>query len=68
MGIIGFVNYWFFIRKRKFVNYNFKTDKKGGYTIIGFMVFLALMFVLIANKNREKIFKEREKERIENKQ
>ena len=66
MGIIGFANYWFFIRERKFVNYNFKTDKKGGYAIIGFIVFLALMFVLIANKNREKIFKERERARIEN--
>ncbi len=68
MATIGFLNYWLFIRPKKFLNYNFKPDKKGGYTIIGFIVFLALMFVLIANKNREKIFKEREKARIENRQ
>ncbi len=68
MATIGFLNYWFFIKDKKFLNYNFKSDKKGGYSIIGFIVFLALMFVLIANKNREKIFKEREKARIENKQ
>jgi amino acid transporter len=67
MIVIGFVNYWFFIKPKKFLNYNFKADKKSGYAIIGFIVFLALMFVLIANKNREKIFKEREKTRIENK-
>ena len=66
MAIIGFLNYWFFIRPKKFLNYGFKTDKKGGYAIIGFIVLLALSFVFIANKNRDKIFKEREKARIEN--
>ncbi len=68
MAIIGFLNYWFFIKPKKFLNYNFKPDKKGGYAIIGFIVFLALLFIFIANKNREKVFKEREKARIENKQ
>jgi hypothetical protein len=68
MVVVGFLNYWFFIKGKKFLNYNFKTDKKGGYAIIGFITILALSFVFIANKNREKIFKEREKARIENKQ
>jgi len=66
MAIIGFLNYWFFIKDKKFLNYNFKTDKKGGYAIIGFMVLLACIFIFIVNKNREKIFAEREKARIEN--
>ncbi len=65
MATIGFLNYWFFIKDRKFLNYNFKNDKKGGYGIIGFIVLLALSFIFIANKNREKIFKEREKVKIE---
>jgi amino acid transporter len=68
MAIVGFINYWFFIKNRKFLNYNFKSDKKGGYTIIGFIVLLALTFIFIANKNRDKIFKEREKASIENMQ
>ena len=66
MAIIGLLNYWFFIKPKKFLNYNFKPNKKGGYAIIGFIVLLALSFVFIANKNRAKIFKEREKARIEN--
>jgi amino acid permease len=68
MIILGLINYVFFIKDKKFMNYNFKTDKTGGYTIIGLVVLLALSFVFIANKNREKIFKERERARIENKQ
>ena len=68
MIILGLINYVFFIKDKKFMNYNFKTDKTGGYTIIGFIVLLALSFAFIANKNREKIFKERERARIENQQ
>lgn len=66
MGITGFLNYCFFIKDKRFLNYNFKSDKKGGYAIIWVIVLLAFAFVFIANKNREKIFKEREKARIEN--
>ena len=68
MFLIGFINYWFFIKPKKFLNYGFKTDKKGGYAIIGFIILLALMFVIIANKNRDRIFKERQKARVENKE
>jgi len=65
MAIIGFLNYWFFIKDKKFLNYNFKTYKKGGYAIIGFMVLLACIFIFIVNKNREKISKQQERARIE---
>nr|WP_314896679.1 hypothetical protein [uncultured Flavobacterium sp.] len=68
MLLIWIINYYYFIKGKKFLNYNFKTDKKGGYAIIGFIAILALSFVFIANKNREKIFKEREKARTESKQ
>lgn len=64
--VIGLLNYWLFIKDRNFLNYNFKSDKKGGYAIIGFIIFLALSFVFVANKNREKNFKERQSEKIEN--
>ncbi len=66
--IISLLNYFLFIKDRKFLNYNFKNDKKGGYVIILYVVILALILIFFANKNREKIFTEREKARIENKQ
>lgn len=64
--VIGLLNYWLFIKDRNFLNYNFKSDKKGSYAIIGFIIFLALSFVFVANKNREKNFKDRQSEKIEN--
>ncbi|OWP82983.1 hypothetical protein BWK59_12965 [Flavobacterium davisii] len=68
MVIIGVLNYFLFVKNKKYLNYNFKADKKGGYAIIGFIVLLAMSFVFIANKNRDKIFKEREKAIIESNQ
>ncbi len=58
---IGFLNYMFFIKPKKFLNYGFKTDKKGGFTIVGFLIIVVICFVLVTNKSRDKIFKEREK-------
>lgn len=68
MLVIGLLNYWFFIRNKKFLRFNFKNDKKGGYAIILYIFVLGMVLVFFANKNREKIFKEREKTRIENTQ
>ena len=56
--VIAFLNYMFFIKPKRFLNYNFKPDKKGGYTLVAFIVFLAMTFVFVANKNRDKIFKQ----------
>lgn len=63
--ILALLNYYFFIKDKKFLNYGFEADKKGGYFIVGFIILMAVSFVFIANKNREKISKEREKARIE---
>ena len=63
--ILGSLNYYFFIKDKKFLNYGFKADKKGGYLILGFIIFLVVSFVFVANKNREKISKEYENARIE---
>ncbi|MFK7049806.1 hypothetical protein FLACOL_00455 [Flavobacterium columnare] len=68
MVIIGVLNYFFFVKNKKYLKYGFNADKKGGYAIIGFIVLLAMSFVFIANKNRDKIFKEREKAIIESNQ
>jgi len=56
--VFGYINYHFFIRKRKFLNYGFKEDKKGGYYIIVFIIILATTSIVIANRNREKIIAE----------
>lgn len=65
MFIIGIINYVYFIKDKKFLEKGFKTDKKGGYIIILFIVLNSICLVYFANKNREKIFTEREKARIE---
>lgn len=59
------LNYFFFIKAKLFLKLNFINDKKGSFVIIGFIILLFLMFLFIANKNRDKIFKERENARIE---
>jgi len=64
--IFGLLNYYFFRKDKKFLNYGFEADKKGGYFIVVFIILMAVSFVFIANKNREKISQEREKARIEN--
>jgi hypothetical protein len=67
MFTLWLLNYYFVIKPKLFLKKNFEKDKKGGYAIIGFIVLLAFSFVFIANKNREKIFKERgERNKIEN--
>jgi hypothetical protein len=68
MSIIGILNYRYFIKDKNFLEKNLKIDKKGGYLIILFILFNGVSLIYFANKNREKIFKEREKARIENKQ
>lgn len=66
ISIIGILNYKYFIKDKKFLDKNLKTDKKGGYLIILFIVLNGICLIYFANKNREKIFKERERARIEN--
>ena len=54
-SIVGISNYCFFIHSKKYLEYNFKKDKKGGMIIILFIVFMIMMFVIVANLNRAKI-------------
>jgi hypothetical protein len=66
MFILWVLNYYLFIKPRNFLRQDFKKDKKGGVVLILLMVLLGFLFILGANKNREKIVKEQEKVRIEN--
>ena len=59
MILIGFINHFLFVRKQKFMNYGFQKDKKGGFFIVFALVAFGVLFILCANINRQKIFKER---------
>ncbi|REC61488.1 hypothetical protein DRF65_14950 [Chryseobacterium pennae] len=61
MIIVGCVNYYFFVRDKKFLNYGFQKDRKGGIYIIIYIFFLGISLIIVSNINREKIFEERRK-------
>jgi len=53
MFIVWFVNYYFFIKDGKFLQYNFKKDRKGGLLIVLYLVFTVISTVYVVNINRE---------------
>jgi amino acid transporter len=59
MVIIGCINHYFFVREKKFLNYDFRKDRKGGYLIVLYIILSALFAFTEGQYNREKIFHER---------
>ena len=59
-------NYFFIVRKKNFLNYNFQKDKLGGYLIILSLLVSALFFMLVVNQNSERIEKRKKSAQIEN--
>jgi hypothetical protein len=55
IAIMGTMNYFFFIRGERFLDYDFKKDLKGGMLIVLYFVMTLLLFILVANQHREKI-------------
>ena len=53
MFIVWFVNYYFFIKDGKFLQYNFKKDRKGGILIVLYLVFTVISTVYVVKINRE---------------
>lgn len=53
---VGFINYFFFIREKKFLKYGFEKDRKGGVLIVTYLLLLCVICIFIGNKNRERIF------------
>lgn len=53
--LVWSINYYGFIKKERFLKYNFKKDLIGGGLIVLYILLSVLMFVSIANLNREKI-------------
>ena len=59
MIFVWFMNYKLFVKKEKFLDFNFKKDKKGGYVVVSVFVITALLSIYIGNQNRVKIFNEK---------
>lgn len=53
--LVGYLNFFFFIKRRSFLNFNFKQDKYGGYYIFLFIIVLFTSFILLANISRDRI-------------
>lgn len=65
ISLLWVLNYFLFIKPKKILKKDFKKDKKGGILILFFVFMLGVLFVIGGNKNREKISKQQERERIE---
>ena len=55
---LGIINYILFIRSKKFLDYGFKKDIKGGVLILFYIFITAASFIAVANCNRAKIFEQ----------
>ncbi|NQX41293.1 hypothetical protein HQN84_20755 [Pedobacter steynii] len=55
VGIIWILNYFAFVKRKRFLEYNFKKDLRGGMLIILYIFITAVLLVIVADKNRKKI-------------
>lgn len=55
MIFIWALNYYLFIKPKSFLNYNFKTDKKGGLLVIFYILFTVISTILVGNASRNRI-------------
>lgn len=51
--------YFGIARPKKFLNYGFEKTSRGGVRVVGYIIFTALAFILIANLNRSKLIEEK---------
>lgn len=45
-------NYYLFVRRKKFLEFNFKKNQKGGIFVFIYIIFSALSFIIFANYYR----------------
>ncbi|MGJ1438718.1 hypothetical protein [Sphingobacterium siyangense] len=62
MVIVLCLNYILFIKGKRFLNYNFKKDFKGGLMIAIYMLLTATSLIWVINLNRAKIFEQQRRE------
>ncbi len=56
MILLWAFNYYLIIRKKAFLNQDFKEDKKGGILVCYYIIFSFLLVFIVAQLNRERIF------------
>lgn len=54
--ILWIANYIFFVKPKKFLEFNFKKDKKGGKFILIYIIFTTFLFIFVANYYRANLF------------
>jgi len=59
MVSLGMINYFIFIRQKRFLKFNFKKDIRGGVIIVLFIIIISTLFIIVANYNRAKISKQK---------
>lgn len=64
--ILALINHLLFIRQKRFLNYNFSKTKNGKLLVFTYFLFIIILFYYIVDIHTDKIFKERERQRIEN--
>ncbi|MCH6235457.1 hypothetical protein [Cognataquiflexum rubidum] len=59
MLVIGFINHHYFVRKKRFLSYGFRKDKKGGLLVMSYILCSFILPLTIGHYNRQKIFEGR---------
>jgi hypothetical protein len=65
LGVLWLLNHFFFVKGKQFLKYAFDTNIRGSVLIFGYIVLTIMIFILLANKNRERIFSERDNAKME---
>jgi len=58
--LIWIVNYFGIVRKEAFLRQNFRTDKTGGYLVVGVIIFTATFAIVVGAMNREKVLTQKQ--------
>jgi len=61
MGVIWILNYLFFVKGGRFLEYDFTKDIRGGILIIIYFLFTIITSIVVANYNRAKIIEQAQK-------
>lgn len=57
--LLGLLNYFLIVKKGKFLECGFKKSSWGGLSVISYIVITAVLAIVVANLNRDKIDRQR---------